>query len=547
MSANTPLSFKLGTGDLPSANIVQGAIYLKQNNNNFNLYYGKDSSTAIPLVVSRTPYISNGNEYISFVEGGDVDFKNKLTGMLKITLPEATYRSNALIKFKISIFNNVLNTSVEYLISGYVFNVWNQDTTTAICLGKSGESLSDLPVSFASGHSGSYVEGGPQQPIAVYLGRNETEWDNPHIIISDVTCGGSYETTKASMFETGWKIEIVKSIEENVSHTHNNTCIIPTVSAGSIIQPIYFKDGKPTATTYTLGKSVPSDAVFTDTTYSVVSPNANGLCPKISGTITKFLRDDGTWALPYYYKEYNYSDTYYPGMSIGTDTNPGGMSIIIGIEATGGTREAVGIGWGSKTKKAYSVTLGAKAENDGQGSVTIGAAAKSVAQGSVTIGRNSQSNGNNSISIGNGAGVYQTNNLQGLGISIGQNSNTLDSISIAIGHMARASGWDTKTISQGAVSLGTNALADGKNVIAIGHEAKVCPETNSFGDGEPSLTNAIQLGTGVNSASDIFQVTDYPLLNLSTGKIPSERISFPFGSTLPNNPSIGDAYFLILN
>ena len=38
-----------------------------------------------------------------------------------------------------------------------------------------------------------------------------------------------------------------------------------TTSAGSATQPVYFSDGKPVATTYTLGKSVPSDAVFTDT------------------------------------------------------------------------------------------------------------------------------------------------------------------------------------------------------------------------------------------------------------------------------------------
>ena len=36
-------------------------------------------------------------------------------------------------------------------------------------------------------------------------------------------------------------------------------------SAGSATQPVYFKDGKPVVTTYTLGKSVPSDAKFTDT------------------------------------------------------------------------------------------------------------------------------------------------------------------------------------------------------------------------------------------------------------------------------------------
>lgn len=36
-------------------------------------------------------------------------------------------------------------------------------------------------------------------------------------------------------------------------------------SAGSATQPVYFTGGKPAACTYTLGKSVPSNAVFTDT------------------------------------------------------------------------------------------------------------------------------------------------------------------------------------------------------------------------------------------------------------------------------------------
>ena len=45
-------------------------------------------------------------------------------------------------------------------------------------------------------------------------------------------------------------------------------------SAGSATQPVYFSDGKPVATTYTLGKSVPSDAKFTDTVYTHPSTHA---------------------------------------------------------------------------------------------------------------------------------------------------------------------------------------------------------------------------------------------------------------------------------
>ena len=40
-------------------------------------------------------------------------------------------------------------------------------------------------------------------------------------------------------------------------------------SAGSTVNPVYFSKGKPVACAYTLGKSVPSNAVFTDTKYTL--------------------------------------------------------------------------------------------------------------------------------------------------------------------------------------------------------------------------------------------------------------------------------------
>lgn len=48
-------------------------------------------------------------------------------------------------------------------------------------------------------------------------------------------------------------------------------------NAGSATQPVYFANGVPVATTYTLGASVPAGAKFTDTTYSVATTSANGL------------------------------------------------------------------------------------------------------------------------------------------------------------------------------------------------------------------------------------------------------------------------------
>lgn len=53
---------------------------------------------------------------------------------------------------------------------------------------------------------------------------------------------------------------------------------LDTATAGSATQPVYFSSGKPTACTYTLGKSVPSDANFSNTTYSA------GTALSLSGT-----------------------------------------------------------------------------------------------------------------------------------------------------------------------------------------------------------------------------------------------------------------------
>lgn len=55
-------------------------------------------------------------------------------------------------------------------------------------------------------------------------------------------------------------------------------------NAGSATQPVYFSNGIPVATTHTLGKSVPNNAVFTDTHYS--SKNVVGATNATSNTAT---------------------------------------------------------------------------------------------------------------------------------------------------------------------------------------------------------------------------------------------------------------------
>lgn len=79
-----------------------------------------------------------------------------------------------------------------------------------------------------------------------------------------------------------------------------------TATAGSATQPVYFSGGKPVAITYTLAKSVPADAKFTDTNTWTALKGATtsaagtaGYAPAPSaGAANRYLRSDGTWAVP---------------------------------------------------------------------------------------------------------------------------------------------------------------------------------------------------------------------------------------------------------
>ena len=64
-------------------------------------------------------------------------------------------------------------------------------------------------------------------------------------------------------------------------------------SAGSANQPVYFSDGKPVAGTYTIAKSVPSDAKFTDTVYTHPTTSGNKHIPSggSSGQILRWSAD----------------------------------------------------------------------------------------------------------------------------------------------------------------------------------------------------------------------------------------------------------------
>lgn len=99
--------------------------------------------------------------------------------------------------------------------------------------------------------------------------------------------------------------DATKSVKYAISAGSASSAAALTSNAGSSTQPVYFSGGKPIACSYTLGKSVPADALFTDHTYGNMkgatssSAGSAGLVPAPNiGEQLKFLRADGTWVIP---------------------------------------------------------------------------------------------------------------------------------------------------------------------------------------------------------------------------------------------------------
>lgn len=115
---------------------------------------------------------------------------------------------------------------------------------------------------------------------------NNTDTKVSQTLVSDdatyplllATKGQTATSTTTACFDSGVTLNpSTNTIAANVSGNAATATKLGTATKGSATQPIYLNAGAPTACTYTLGKSVPSNAVFTDTTYDVVTDSANGL------------------------------------------------------------------------------------------------------------------------------------------------------------------------------------------------------------------------------------------------------------------------------
>ena len=124
-----------------------------------------------------------------------------------------------------------------------------------------------------------------------------------------LTSGGAYTNLISDVVsgETSNKINIIKA--GNVSTITIDNVLnsvtsqkLGSTTVGSNIQPIYINNGNPVAIEYTISKSVPADAKFTDTTYNEfigatsTVDGSSGLVKKPTiNDRNKFLKGNGNW------------------------------------------------------------------------------------------------------------------------------------------------------------------------------------------------------------------------------------------------------------
>ena len=229
------------------------------------LYAGKSDGTANAAT-------TNGNTYLILMDGGSATTRRKISGSGTVSVASDASGN-------ITITGSAHPTSLKNP-NALTVNVYNATTQTT------------------SGYSTTTYDGSVANQSVNVAGNNAitkiTSNEDGQLVVQRAS-GAAPETVTVKITAT--------TSDTSASADKLNL----SADVGSLTQPVYFdgNTGLPVATTYSLNKTVPSNAIFTDTWIAMVgaTSSANGTAGYVSappkdGYNTKFLRADGTWVVP---------------------------------------------------------------------------------------------------------------------------------------------------------------------------------------------------------------------------------------------------------
>lgn len=261
---------------------------------------------------------------------------------------------------------------------------------------------------------------------------------------------------------------------------------LDTATAGSATQPVYFSGGKPVATTYTLGASVPSSAKFTDTnTWRGIQNNltSTSTTDSLSAAQGKILNDKFASYVPT-------SRTVNGKALSGNITLSAGD---VGAAASSHTHSYLPLSGGTMTGQIVNNTGGSSWIQDRNGApVKSGAPATSSYKAAIA-----QKTGRGSWSIGalNGDERLAFNYTTDTNYNAGTNSSTqvwlpTNSGTLALTSQIPSVGNGTVTIKQAGTSKGTFTMNQSGNT------------TIELTDSNTTYSAATTSAAGLMSAAD---------------------------------------------
>lgn len=231
-------------------------------------------------VIFKLPSDSNTNYYHtpSYSSGLKIGTG---TGVNDMYVPNGSTTAAGVLQIGTGATNAAAGNHSHTVFNGLRINT--QTDTTPLVIARSGTSGTDETVKYNvndSVHNIYYVNDETSSAIKWTLVNTDTE--------GSTGVNASTHTMQVSASKTSVSLTLDGTAVSMAGHTHSyagsssaggaaTSANKLNTNAGSTLQPVYFSNGVPVATSYSVAKSVPADAKFTDTTYTAATTSTDGL------------------------------------------------------------------------------------------------------------------------------------------------------------------------------------------------------------------------------------------------------------------------------
>lgn len=324
-----------------------------------------------------------------------------------------------------------------------------------------------------------------------------------NLIVSDIyAVGDTYWTTPSIMAKTGHIYEY--DSDKNVTFPANvtaktfignlsGTATALSTNAGAANKPVYFKEGKPVECTHTLDKSVPSNAVFTDTVYT--HPDSHPATMITQDNTHRFVTDA--------------EKTVWNGKAPASHTHP--VSQITGLPTK------------LPNPQALKFTGAVTATYDGSGAVTVNIPTAQASPHALTVQLNGgTSEGTNKFTFNGGAAKNINITPASIGAALASHTHSGYAPTSHTHTAGQITGLPTSLKNPYALTIKTNGSA------AATYDGSAVKEVNitAAGIGAAATSHGHNLGNGTTPGfTKLYKWEDSPSTEDFTGAITSQFLA----------------------